>query len=98
MALFIYLIICLFQLVFLAETMFFSYNKLVGKVFRLIFSAKRTGPIDTIESCSPQVKAVRSLVASLVMMTLTVIDTVICCRYVDVANVCMVFDTIFHVN
>ena len=43
-ALFASLIIRLFQLVFLAGTVFFSHNKLAGTVFRLVFSAKRTGP------------------------------------------------------
>jgi len=42
-ALFAFLIIRLFQLVFSAETVFFSHNKSVGAVFRLVFSAKRTG-------------------------------------------------------
>jgi len=37
------LIIRLFQLVFSAGTVFFSHNKSAGTVFRLIFSAKRTG-------------------------------------------------------
>ena len=41
---FVSLIICLFQLVFLAETVFFSHNKSAGTVFLLVFSAKRTGP------------------------------------------------------
>ena len=36
------LIIRLFQLVFSAGTVFFSHNKSVGTVFRLVFSAKRT--------------------------------------------------------
>ena len=45
LALFVSLIMRPFQLVFSAETVFFSYNKLAGTVFRLIFSAKRTGPI-----------------------------------------------------
>jgi len=44
-ALFASLIIRLFQLVFLTGTVFFSYNKSAGRMFRLIFSAKRTGPI-----------------------------------------------------
>ena len=44
MALFAYLIIRLFQLVFSARTVFFSHNKSTETVFRLIFSAKRTGP------------------------------------------------------
>jgi len=43
-ALFAYLIIRLFQFVFLAGTVFFSHNKSVGTAFRLIFSAKRTEP------------------------------------------------------
>ena len=38
------LIICTFQLVFSARTVFFSHNKSTEIVFRLIFSAKRTGP------------------------------------------------------
>ena len=42
--LFAYLIIRTFQLVFLAETVFFSHNKSTRTVFRLVFSAKRTGP------------------------------------------------------
>jgi len=37
------LIIHTFQLIFSAGTMFFSHNKSAGTVFRLIFSAKRTG-------------------------------------------------------
>ena len=40
------IVICLFQLVFSAETIFFSHNKSVGTVFRLVFSAKRTGPME----------------------------------------------------
>ena len=39
MAMFACLIICSFQLVFLAGTVFFSHNKSAGTVFRLIFSA-----------------------------------------------------------
>jgi len=45
MALFAYLIIRLFQLVFSVGTVFFSHNKLAGTVFRFVFSAKRTDPI-----------------------------------------------------
>ena len=44
-ALFAFLIIHLFQLVFSVGTVFFSYNKSAGTVFQLVFSAKRTGPI-----------------------------------------------------
>ena len=43
-ALFASLIICFFQLVFSVGTMFFSHNKSAGTMFRLVFSAKRTGP------------------------------------------------------
>ena len=43
-ALFASLIIRLFQLVFSVGIVFFSHNKSDGTVFRLIFSAKRTGP------------------------------------------------------
>jgi len=43
MALFASLIIRTFQLIFSAETVFFSHNKSAGTVFRLVFSAKRTG-------------------------------------------------------
>ena len=43
-ALFAYLIIRLFQLVFLVGTIFFSHNKSTGTIFRLVFSAKLTGP------------------------------------------------------
>ena len=39
------LLIRLFQLVFLAGTIFFSHNKSARTVFRLVFSAKRTGPL-----------------------------------------------------
>jgi len=39
---FVCLIICTFQLVFSARTVFFSLNESVGTVFRLVFSAKRT--------------------------------------------------------
>ena len=45
MALFAYLIIRLFQLVFSVRTVFFSPNKFAGTIFQLIFSAKRTEPI-----------------------------------------------------
>ena len=45
MALFAFLIIRTFQLIFSAGIVFFSHNKSVGTVFRLVFSAKRTGPI-----------------------------------------------------
>ena len=45
MALFASLIIRLFQL-FFAGTVFFSHNKSAEKVFRLVFSVKRTEPID----------------------------------------------------
>jgi len=45
MALFVSLIIRTFQLVFSAGTLFFSHNKSAGTVFRLVFSAKRTGPM-----------------------------------------------------
>ena len=41
-ALFVYLIIHIFQLIFLIETMFFSYNKSAETVFLFVFSAKRT--------------------------------------------------------
>ena len=41
---FAYFIIRTFQLVFSAGTIFFSHNKSAGTVFRLVFSAKRTGP------------------------------------------------------
>ena len=44
------LIIHTFQLVFLDGTMFFSHNKLAGTVFRLVFSAKRTGPMSEFPS------------------------------------------------
>ena len=46
MALFASLIIRTFQLVFLAGTVFSSHNKSSGTIFRLIFSAKRTGPLE----------------------------------------------------
>ena len=45
LALFVSLLIRLFQLVFLAGTVFFSHNKSAGTMFRLVFSAKRTGPL-----------------------------------------------------
>ena len=44
-ALFVSLIIRTFQFVFSAETVFFSHNKSPGTVFRLVFSAKWTGPM-----------------------------------------------------
>jgi len=44
LALFAFLIIRLFKLVFLAGIVFFSHNKSAGSVFRLVFSAKRMGP------------------------------------------------------
>ena len=47
MAPFASLIIRTFQFIFSTGTVFFSYNKSAGTVFRLIFSAKRTGPIYT---------------------------------------------------
>ena len=46
MALFASLIIRLFQFVFSTETVFFSHNKSAETVFRLVFSAKQTGPMD----------------------------------------------------
>ena len=45
MALFAFLIIRTFQLIFSAETVFFSHNRSAEIMFRLVFSAKRTGPI-----------------------------------------------------
>jgi len=42
--LFACLIIRTFQLVFSVETVFFSHNKSVGTVFRLVFSANLTNP------------------------------------------------------
>jgi hypothetical protein len=45
MALFACLIICTFQLVFSAGTVFFSHNKLANSTFSHDFSAKRTGYI-----------------------------------------------------
>ena len=44
--LFASLIIRLFQLVFSVGTVFFSHNKSAGTMFRLVFSAKRMGPLD----------------------------------------------------
>ena len=38
------LVIHTFQLVFSAETVFFSHNKSIGTMFRLVFSAKQIGP------------------------------------------------------
>jgi len=48
-ALFACIIIHTFQLVFPDETVFFSHAKSIRTVFRLIFSAKRTGPLYTEE-------------------------------------------------
>ena len=48
MALFACLIIRIFQLIFLAGTVFFSPNKSAGIIFRFIFSAKRTGPLQLL--------------------------------------------------
>ena len=45
LAMFACLIIRTFQLVFSAGTVFFSHNKSIETVFRLVFSAKRTGPL-----------------------------------------------------
>ena len=42
LATFVRLIIHIFWLVFLVGTVFFSYNKSAGTIFRLVFSAKRT--------------------------------------------------------
>ena len=61
MALFAFLIIRLFQLVFSAEIVFFSHNKSAGIVFQLIFSAKQTGPgpkqnTGTIIAATPMTK------------------------------------------
>jgi hypothetical protein len=43
-ALFACLIICTFQLIFSARTVFFSHNKSANSTFSHDFSAKRTGP------------------------------------------------------
>jgi len=48
MAPFASLVIRTFQLIFSAGTIFFSHNKSTRIVFRLIFSAKRTGPISRL--------------------------------------------------
>jgi hypothetical protein len=45
MALFIRLIILLFQLIFLAETVFFSHNKSANNIFQPAYQHGRTGPI-----------------------------------------------------
>ena len=45
MALFASLVIHTFQLVFSAGTVFFSHNESARTMFRLVFSAKRTGPM-----------------------------------------------------
>jgi hypothetical protein len=45
MALFIRLIIRLFQLVFSAETVFFSHNKSANSVFQPVYQHSRTEPI-----------------------------------------------------
>ena len=42
---FVCFIIHTFELVFSAGTVFFSHTKSAGTVFRLVFSAKRTGPM-----------------------------------------------------
>jgi hypothetical protein len=46
MALFIRLIIRLFQLIFSVGTMFFSHNKSVNSVFQLAYQHSRTGPMN----------------------------------------------------
>ena len=43
LSMFACLIIRTFQLVFSVGTIFFSHNKSAGTMFRLVFSAKRTG-------------------------------------------------------
>ena len=48
MALFASLIIRLFQLIFLAGTVFFSHNKSAETVFWLVFSAKQTVPLSVM--------------------------------------------------
>jgi hypothetical protein len=44
MFLFIWLIICTFQLVFSAGIVFFSHNKLANSVFQPAYQRSRTGP------------------------------------------------------
>jgi hypothetical protein len=43
-ALFIWLIICLIQLVFSAETVFFSHKKSANSVFQPAYNSSRTAP------------------------------------------------------
>jgi hypothetical protein len=50
MALFIWLIIRLFQLVFSAGTVFFSHNKSANSVFQPAYQHSRTGPISPTNS------------------------------------------------
>jgi hypothetical protein len=45
MALFTWLIICLFQLVFSTKTVFFSHNKLANNIFQPTYEHSRTGPM-----------------------------------------------------
>jgi hypothetical protein len=48
LALFIRLIIRLFQLVFSAGTVFFSHNKSANNVFQPAYQHSRTGPLSSI--------------------------------------------------
>jgi hypothetical protein len=51
MALFIWLIICLIQLVFSAGTVFFSHKKSTNNAFQLAYNSSRTRPIAKIMTC-----------------------------------------------